>query len=78
MIKKTGKIKAKRYKCNSCGYVAWISTNHYGDIYVQCIKCSPNELSGKFSCCEPLPEGWGVPDKWQKVDLKHVLYKMEE
>jgi DNA-directed RNA polymerase subunit RPC12/RpoP len=72
----TGKVSSKRYKCTSCGYESMHSTNHYGDIYPRCTNCGwkhPMEFGQVHKCLEPVPEGWGAPEPWKRVELKiHV------
>ena len=72
----TGRVTTKTYKCNHCGHITKTSTNHYGDIYIRCTKCAwkrPMEISGHFTCMDPLPEGWGTPEPWRTVKLGDIL-----
>ena len=65
----TGKVSYKVYKCTTCDHVHSIQTNHYGETYGRCPKCSwKNPLeSNRHICIEPLPEGWTRPEPWDKV-----------
>ncbi len=72
-LQTTGAITAKRYKCVDCGHEHTASTNHYGEIYIRCTKCSWKPGQGmRHECLEPLPEGWGRPEPWKLVKLGDV------
>ena len=73
-MKITGKITAKRYKCE-CGHEETHSTNHYGEIYCHCVKCSwksPMDYTKVWTCLDPLPKGWAKPVPWKKVKLGDI------
>jgi len=69
-LKITGRIAVKPYQCQ-CGHISQHSTNHYGEIYLQCNKC----LNGVsvHTCLEPLPKGWGKPTPWKMVKLGDLV-----
>lgn len=71
----TGKVEPKKYQCTCCGHESIRSTNHYGEIYIRCSKCSwksPMEPIKVHECLESLPEGWSKPKPWKLVKLGDV------
>ncbi len=71
----TEKIRSKEYECTECGHKEPHNTNHYGEIYVRCPKCSwkrPMHPVRVFRCCEAVPVGMGVPEPWKLVRLGDV------
>lgn len=75
MAQVTGKVSSKLYKCTECGHTEQQSTNHYGQIYIRCRKCSwksPMSPIKVYECQEPLPEGWEPPANWNIVKLGDV------
>lgn len=74
-MRTTGKITSKRYRCTECGHEKMTSTNHYGEFYDRCPKCSwksPMDPTKTWECLEPLPEGWKKPTPWKKMKLGDV------
>lgn len=74
-MKVTGRYSVKPYRCTTCGREEQHGTNHWGDIYPHCRHCGTITV---FECLEPVPEGYGVPEKWKicrlgdLVDIKGV------
>lgn len=71
----TGKVSSKPYCCSECGHKEDHSTNHYGEIYIRCPKCSwksPTSPIKTFTCQEPIPEGWGTPEPWKVLTLGEI------
>lgn len=69
------KISSKPYRCSECGHEEHQSTNHYGDIYVRCGKCSwksPMNPTKVYVCLAVVPEGMDVPAKWTIAKLGDV------
>lgn len=64
----TGALSFKKYKCKKCGRVESHSTNHWGDIYCLCHYCNTT----LWECMEPVPKGYGVPEKWKQVKLGDI------
>lgn len=64
----TGKYSIKPYFCPKCGHEEEHGTNHWGEIYCACHSCGNVGLE----CLEPVPEGYGVPERWKKVKLGDV------
>jgi hypothetical protein len=75
--KTTGKATSKLYRCQGCGHESQHSTNHYGEFYDRCRKCSdkgsPFDAVKTHECLEPLSEGWERPAPWKKVKLGDVI-----
>ena len=76
-MRTTGEMLLKRYRCKNvdCQHVRLVSTNHYGDIFDRCPKCSwkhPRDVTIS-ECLEPLPTGWIKPDEWTTIRLGEVL-----
>lgn len=74
-MKITGKMSSKRYKCQECEHESMHSTNHYGEFYDRCPKCSwksPMSPIKVHECLEPLPERWEKPTPWKMVKLEDV------
>lgn len=72
----TGEMAEKKYKCQGCGHESMHYTNHYGEFYERCPKCSwktPMDPVRVYECLEPLPEGWQKPPPWKKVKLGDVM-----
>jgi hypothetical protein len=72
----TGKVTLKRYRCTGCGHESVHSTNHFGEFYDRCLKCSRKTSTDPIKvheCLEPLPEGWQKPEPWKKVKLGDVV-----
>jgi hypothetical protein len=72
----TGKLTAKRYRCQSCGHEKTAATNHYGEFYDICSNCSsksPTDPIKVHECLEPLPAGWEKPEPWKKVKLGDII-----
>lgn len=68
-MKTTGKQTSKRYRCE-CGHESNHTTNHFGEFYDRCPKCSwksPMTPIKTHICLEELPEGWGRPPSWRKT-----------
>lgn len=76
----TGLISLKWYRCTgktwnslgervTCGKKSQISTNHWGECYPYCQGCRAQTA---HECLEPVPEGYGVPEKWKMVKLGDV------
>lgn len=71
----TGKYSEKKYECQNCGHISLIGTNHWGECYPPCKKCSRFADSGAprvHVCLEAPPEGIGLPGKWKLVRLGDV------
>jgi len=80
-MKTTGKISAKRYRCSCCGYESTHSTNHFGEFYDRCPKCSwksPMDPIKTHVCLEPLPKGWAKPAPWKRVKLGDVVSAVQD
>ena len=72
-MKVTGKVTTKNYECCDCGHKHSVSTNHYGEIYSRCPKCSWKVGQGlKHKCTDPLPKGWTVPEPWKRITLGEI------
>ena len=72
----TGKVSSKLYKCTRCGHESMISTNHWGEIYPRCSKCSwknPMDPFVTHVCLEEMPPGYDKPEPWKKVKLGDLL-----
>lgn len=67
----TGKITVKQYQCQTCKTVSKHSTNHYGEIYLNCNNCGAGEIR-VLECTELLPEGWSRPEPWKIVKLSEI------
>jgi len=75
-MKITGRFSRKRYRCLECGHESFRETNHYGYVYPSCEICrldNPLQLSSEHECLEPLPDGWGIPERWKVVKLGDVV-----
>jgi len=71
----TEKVRSKEYECSECGHREQHSTNHYGEIYVYCKKCSwksPMSHIKAFRCCEAVPAYMDVPEPWMVVKLSDI------
>lgn len=64
----TGKYTYKPYECTNCGLEKEIGTNHWGECYPRCPNCD----NMCFKCNEPVPKGYGVPEKWKTVKLGDI------
>jgi DNA-directed RNA polymerase subunit RPC12/RpoP len=65
----------KMYRCTRCGHESLHGTNHWGEIYPTCPKCSwknPMQPQCVHVYLEPVPEGLGVPTPWKFVKLGDV------
>lgn len=74
-MKTTGKQTSKLYRCE-CGHESHHTTNHFGEFYDRCPKCSwnsPMDPIKTHTCLEKLPKGWDRPPNWKKVNLKDVV-----
>jgi DNA replicative helicase MCM subunit Mcm2 (Cdc46/Mcm family) len=72
----TGKVTAKKYMCQDCGHESTHTTNHFGEFYDKCPKCSwktPADPIKVHECLEPLPAGWEKPEPWQVVKLGDLV-----
>ncbi len=68
-LKTTGKYCVKPYKCQGCGTVKQIGTNHWGECYPFCQKCRTSTV---WECQEPVPEGYKKPAPWKLVKLGDI------
>lgn len=71
MAQTTGKQTSKLYRCE-CGHESRHTTNHYGQFYDRCPKCSwksPMSPVKTHTCLDPLPAGWARTEDWKKVTL---------
>jgi len=69
------KISTKPYQCSECGHQEPHNTNHYGEIYIQCRKCSwksPMNSIKVFRCLGTLPEGMDLPEPWKLTKLGDI------
>lgn len=64
----TGKYTYKPYECTYCGFEKEMGTNHWGDCYPQCPHCG----NMVFKCNEPVPVGYGTPEKWKFLKLGSI------
>ena len=64
----TGRLSNKPYECE-CGYEKEVQTNHWGEVYLRCPVC--RRLTA-WKCNEPVPAGYGIPEKWKIVKLKDI------
>lgn len=74
-LKTIGPYSMKRYRCTRCGNVEMHGTNHWGEIYPSCNKCSwknPLDPSPIWKCLEKMPKGYKRPTPWKKVKLGDV------
>lgn len=67
----TGAYSIKPYKCNNCNHEFETGTNHWGEIYT-CPLCQRLGNGAIAQCLEPVPEGYGVPEKWKLVKLGDI------
>jgi hypothetical protein len=65
----TGKMTKKRYRCKECQNEKEFNTNHWGEFYPQCPRCCKQTT---YECLEPVPAGFGVPEKWKMVTLDEI------
>jgi hypothetical protein len=71
----TGRYSIKKYQCSTCNDIQDHGTNHWGEIYISCKKCSwksPMDPIKIFHCLEPLPTGYDKPEPWKKVRLGDI------
>ena len=76
---KTGPYSGKPYKCNRCGNVSNIGTNHWGEVYSRCSNCSwkhPLEADS-HECLEPVPDGFDIPEPWTVTTLGEIAEIIE-
>lgn len=66
----TGQYSVKKYRCEECGNIIEKGTNHWGDCYPICEKCNKQTV---HKCLEPIPEGYGIPEKWEMVSPKDIF-----
>lgn len=74
-MKTTGKYSQKRYQCTRCGNIELRGTNHWGEIYPRCNKCSwknPLDPFPIWKCLEEMPEDYQAPEPWAKVRLGDI------
>jgi len=74
-LKTTGEYFQKKYKCTRCGNIELQGTNHWGEIYPHCDKCSwknPMDPNPTWVCLEKMPKGYKKPPAWTKVRLKDI------
>lgn len=76
----TGRYSQKLYRCASCGFVQLHGTNHWGEFYDRCPRCSWKSSLRPvktWECLESMPKGFVAPPKWRTVSLKEVAELLE-
>jgi len=73
-MKTTSKVTSKLYRCCHCKHEHQVTTNHYGEVYSPCPKCSWKRPGhpGQHECLEALPEGMAKPEPWKVVALGEI------
>jgi hypothetical protein len=68
-IKIRGKYSYKNYRCTECFHIKTSGTNHWGFTYPFCRECRKITV---HECLEPVPPGYGIPEKWKTVKLGDI------
>ena len=71
----TGKLSMKLYRCTRCNHESYHGTNHWGEIYPTCPRCSwknPLQPQVPHECLEKCPKTHDLPAKWKMVRLGDI------
>ena len=67
----TGKYSVKPYNCDECDALRYTGTNHWGKFYNT--RCNECYAFASWSCAEPAPNGYSLPEEWKVVRLGDLV-----